>query len=52
MEKLKVALYAFEAGHQICWKTAKVLQTKPNHTKQRVQEMQGNCLYDLFGLSN
>jgi hypothetical protein len=35
LEKSKLAQHAYEEGHRICWKEAKVLQTEPNTTYRK-----------------
>jgi hypothetical protein len=38
LEKSKVAQHAYEGGHKIWWKEAKVLQTEPNTTYRKNKE--------------
>jgi hypothetical protein len=35
LEKSKCAQHAYEEGHKICWKDAKVLQIEPNTTYRK-----------------
>jgi hypothetical protein len=36
LEKSKLAQHAYEEGHKICWKGAKVLQIEPKTTIQGI----------------
>jgi hypothetical protein len=38
LEKSKMAQHAYEEGHKICWKEAKVLQIEPNATYRKYKE--------------
>jgi predicted GIY-YIG superfamily endonuclease len=38
LEKSKLAQHAYEEGHRICWKEAKVLQIEPNATYRKYKE--------------
>jgi hypothetical protein len=38
MEKLKLAQHAYDKGHQICWKEAKVLQIELNNICRKYKE--------------
>jgi predicted GIY-YIG superfamily endonuclease len=38
LEKSKLAQHAYEEGHKICWKEARVLQIEPNTTYRKHTE--------------
>jgi hypothetical protein len=38
LDKSKLAQHAYEEGHKICWKDAKVLQIEPNATYRKYKE--------------
>jgi hypothetical protein len=38
LEKTNLAQHAYEEGHKICWKDAKVLQIEPNATYRKYKE--------------
>jgi predicted GIY-YIG superfamily endonuclease len=38
LEKSKLAQHAYEEGHKICWKEAKVVQIEPNTTYRKYKE--------------
>jgi hypothetical protein len=46
LEKSKLAQQAYEEGHRICWKEAKVLQIEPNTTYRKYKEAAHMSLLD------
>jgi hypothetical protein len=40
-EKSKLPQHAYEEGHKICWKEAKVLQIEPNPTYRKYRDVSG-----------
>jgi hypothetical protein len=44
LKKSKFAKHAYEEGHKICWKEAKVLQIEPNATHRNLP----TCLWQLI----
>jgi hypothetical protein len=47
LEKSKLDQHAYEQGHKICWKEAKVFQTEPNTTYRKYKESTHMSLIDL-----
>jgi hypothetical protein len=45
-EKSKLAQHAYEEGHKICWKEAKVLQIEPNIIYRKYKESVHMSLLD------
>jgi hypothetical protein len=46
IEKSKLAQHAYEEGHKICWKEAKVLQIEPYTTYRKYKESADLSLVD------
>jgi hypothetical protein len=46
LEKSKLAQHAYEEGHRIRWKEAKILQTEPNTTYRKYKEAAHMSLLD------
>jgi hypothetical protein len=46
LEKSKLAQYAYEEGHKICWKEVKALQTELNTTYRKYKESTNMSLID------